>query len=364
MQNLLITGGAGFIGANFVRYWTGRYPQHRIVILDALTYAGNLSNIVSLMEESRISFVYGDICNAALVARLFEQYHFDTVVHFAAESHVDRSIVAPDAFIRTNIQGTHVLLAAALNAWRDNFTGQRFHHISTDEVYGDLAPGEPPFTESTPYAPRSPYAASKASSDFLVRAYHSTYGLPATISNCSNNYGPYQFPEKLIPLMLINALQGQPLPVYGDGSNVRDWLFVEDHCAAIAAILESGDVGETYNIGGENEIVNLDLVKELCRQLDAKIAADNSLARRFPKSAPARGKESASLIRFVKDRPGHDRRYAINPAKVKERLEFKPATTFAQGLCASLDWYLHHESWWREIMSGEHQQWLKQHYGS
>ncbi len=363
MSNLLVTGGAGFIGVNFVYYWTGRYPDDRILILDALTYAGNQSSIASLIDSGRITFVRGNICDADLVSGLFEQHHIDTVVHFAAESHVDRSIVAPDVFIRTNIQGTHVLLAAALGAWRDRFEGKRFHHISTDEVYGDLGPDDPAFTEATAYAPRSPYAASKASSDLLVRAYHTTYGLPITISNCSNNYGPYQFPEKLIPLMVVNALEGKTLPVYGDGSNVRDWLFVEDHCAAVAAVLESGRIGETYNVGGENEIANLDLVRELCRKIDAKISADTALAQRFPSSAPARGKESETLIRFIKDRPGHDRRYAINPAKIATELGFRPSVDFSKGLSITLDWYLNNEQWWRAILSGEHQDWVKRHYG-
>ena len=363
MNNVLVTGGAGFIGANFVYYWTRRHPAHRVLVLDALTYAGNRSSIAPLIDSGRITFVRGDICDATLVSGLFEQYDIDTVVHFAAESHVDRSIVAPDAFIRTNIQGTHVLLAAALGAWRDRFEGKRFHHISTDEVYGDLGPDDPSFTEATPYAPRSPYAASKASSDLLVRAYQITYGLPVTISNCSNNYGPYQFPEKLIPLMVVNALGGKALPVYGDGSNVRDWLFVEDHCAAIAAVLESGRTGETYIVGGENEIVNLDLVRELCRQIDAKISSDEALAERFPNSAPARGKRSESLIRFIKDRPGHDRRYAINPEKIATGLGFHPSVGFAKGLSITLDWYLNNEPWWRAILSGEHLAWVNRHYG-
>jgi dTDP-glucose 4,6-dehydratase len=363
MKNILVTGGAGFIGANFVHYWTREYKHDQIVVLDALTYAGMQSSLDTFINKNKIVFVHGDICDAGLVRSIFEKYQFDTVVHFAAESHVDRSIAAPDAFVRTNILGTHVLLATAFGVWVDHFEGKRFHHISTDEVYGDLGPGDPAFTESTPYAPRSPYAASKASSDMLVRAYHTTYGLPITISNCSNNYGPYQFPEKLIPLMLINALEGKALPVYGDGSNVRDWLFVGDHCIAIAAVLNSGRVGETYNVGGENEIVNLELVRELCRQIDAKLNADDALAGRFPNSAPARGRESESLICFVKDRPGHDRRYAINPAKIATDLSFHPRVNFAKGLSITLDWYLNNEPWWRSILSGEHRDWIKQQYG-
>ena len=363
MDNILVTGGAGFIGANFVHYWTRQHQHDQIVVLDALTYAGRQSSINSLINQNKITFIHGDICNRDLVKNLFEQYQFDTVVHFAAESHVDRSIVAPDAFVRTNILGTHVLLATALGAWRDNFEGKRFHHISTDEVYGDLGPDDSAFTESTPYAPRSPYAASKASSDLLVRAYNITYGLPVTISNCSNNYGPYQFPEKLIPLMLINALEGKALPVYGDGSNVRDWLFVEDHCIAIDMILNDGKIGETYNVGGENEIINLDLVRELCRQIDIKINGDEVLAKRFPNSAPAQGRESESLICFVKDRLGHDRRYAINPGKIAADLGFHPQVDFAKGLSITLDWYLNNEPWWRSILSGEHLEWIKRQYG-
>lgn len=363
MRSLLVTGGAGFIGTNFVYCWADRHPDDRILILDALTYAGNQSSIAPLIDSGRVTFVRGDICDADLVTGLFGQHRMDTVVHFAAESHVDRSIVSPDTFIRTNILGTHVLLAAALDAWRDNPAEKRFHHISTDEVYGDLGPDDPAFVETTPYAPRSPYAASKASSDMLVRAYHATYGLPVTISNCSNNYGPYQFPEKLIPLMAINALEGKTLPIYGDGSNVRDWLFVTDHCAAVATVLESGRIGETYNVGGGHEITNLSLVQELCRKIDARIYADPVLAGRFPNCAPAQGRKSETLIRFIKDRPGHDRRYAIDSAKIVGELGFHPSVNFAKGLSITLDWYLKNEPWWRAILSGEHQDWVKRHYG-
>jgi dTDP-glucose 4,6-dehydratase len=303
--------------------------------------------------------VRGDICDAAAVDGLFTKHGFDTVIHFAAESHVDRSIVEPDAFIRTNVQGTHVLLNATRRAWRDAPEGRRFHHVSTDEVYGDLAPRDPAFTESTPYAPRSPYAASKASSDMLVRAYANTYGLPITISNCSNNYGPYQFPEKLIPLMLLNALESKPLPVYGDGSNVRDWLFVDDHCAGIGAILERGRTGETYNIGGENEIANLDLVGRLCDVLRDRLAADAGLRARFPKATA----NPRDLITFVKDRPGHDRRYAVDTGKISKELGFHPSRRFEAGLAATVDWYLGQEQWWRPIQSGEYRQWVSSHYG-
>lgn len=363
MSNLLITGGAGFIGVNFAYYWSKRYPDDRITVLDALTYAGNRLSVAPLVDQGRIEFIHGDICDQELVGALFKKYQVDTVVHFAAESHVDRSISSPDAFIRTNIHGTHVLLSAALEVWQSNFKNKRFHHVSTDEVYGDLGPEDPAFTEASPYAPRSPYAASKASSDMLVRSYFTTYDLPITISNCSNNYGPYQFPEKLIPLMLINALEGKELPVYGDGSNIRDWLFVDDHCAAVEAVLTSGRVGETYNVGGDSEIINLDLVRELCSQLDDMIISGDSLSKRFPNCAPAKGGKSESLIHFIKDRPGHDRRYAINHKKISSELSFQPSVSFSQGLSLTLDWYLNNEQWWRTIMSGEYQDWINQHYG-
>jgi dTDP-glucose 4,6-dehydratase len=358
MQNILITGGAGFIGANFLHFWTRRHPEHRVVVLDALTYAGNLSSIAPLIGK-QVTFAQADICDAQAVQALFARQEFDTVVHFAAESHVDRSIVEPDAFIRTNVHGTHVLLTAARRAWRDQLRGKRFHHVSTDEVYGDLAASEPAFTEQTPYAPRSPYSASKASSDLLVRAYANTYGLPITISNCSNNYGPYQFPEKLIPLMLVNALEGKPLPVYGDGSNVRDWLYVDDHCAGIAAVLEKGRIGETYNIGGENEIANIDLVGRLCDVLREQLAGDATLRARFPRAAA----DPRDLITFVKDRPGHDRRYAVDTRKISAELGYHPARRFEEGLAATVDWYLRHEDWWRPIQSGEYRKWVSAHYG-
>lgn len=363
MKNLLVTGGAGFIGSNFLYFWAEKYPDDKIIVLDALTYAGNLPSINSLIDDDKITFIKGDVCDASLVNNIFINHNIDLVVHFAAESHVDRSIVDPDAFIRTNIQGTHTLLFAALSAWKHNFEGKLFHHISTDEVYGDLEFDEPAFTESTPYAPRSPYAASKASSDMLVRSYFTTYELPITISNCSNNYGPYQFPEKLIPLMLINALEAKGLPIYGDGSNVRDWLYVDDHCAAIAAIIESGNIGETYNVGGNTEIVNLDLVNVLCEELDKKFKSDKTLAKRFPLSAPANGKESKTLIYYVKDRLGHDVRYAINASKIVNDLNFSPKVSFAEGLSLTLDWYLENEVWWRSISSEDHLTWLKKHYG-
>lgn len=331
MRRLLVTGGAGFIGTNFVHYWIKRYPQDRLVVLDALTYAGNLANLDPVKDHPSFRFVHGNICDDVLVNKLFEEEHFDTVVHFAAESHVDRSIIGPDAFIETNIIGTHVLLKAAKRAWLDNttWTGpSRFHHVSTDEVYGSLGPDDPPFTEETPYAPNSPYSASKAASDHLVRAYHHTYGLSTTISNCSNNYGPYQFPEKLIPLCIINLINGKPLPIYGDGKNIRDWLYVEDHCRGIELILEKGKSGETYNIGGNNECSNLQLVETLCTLMD----------ERRRDGAPHR-----NHIQFVKDRLGHDRRYAINPDKIRRELGFEANCEFPENLNETLGWFLNAE---------------------
>ncbi len=362
MAAVLITGGAGFIGANFVHYWRRAHPLDHLIVLDTLTYAGNLANLSPLADGTEIQFVKGDICDEALVTELFERHRFDTVVHFAAESHVDRSIVEPDAFIRTNCLGTHTLLKASTKHWSTR-EGKRFHHISTDEVYGSLGPDDPPSTESSPYAPRSPYAASKAASDHLVRAYANTYGLPVTISNCSNNYGPYQFPEKLIPLMIINALEGRPLPVYGDGRNIRDWLHVEDHCAAIASILERGRMGETYNVGGVNQIANIDLVHSLCDLADARFGSDADLRERFPLAPGARGARFRDLIAFVKDRPGHDKRYALNASKVASEVGFLPGESLETGLARTFEWYLANEQWWRSVQNGEYRQWIASHYG-
>jgi len=363
MRKILITGGAGFIGSNFTQFWHAKSPNDHLVVLDALTYAGNVSSINKLIEQDQITFVRGNISNRDLMMQIFTEHSIDTVVHFAAESHVDRSIAAPDDFMQTNIIGTHVLLSAALEAWRGQLTNKRFHHISTDEVYGDLGPADPAFTETTPYAPRSPYAASKASSDHLVRSYNITYGFPSTITNCSNNYGPLQFPEKLIPLMIANALDGKPLPVYGAGRNVRDWLYVEDHCRAIAAVLEHGKVGETYNVGGDNELTNIDLVRSICHLIDDKITLNPELKIQFPRCAIANGQTSESLIQFVKDRPGHDRRYAINGTKILSELGFQPRADFTSGLNRTVDWYITHEQWWRDVQSGEHLRWVEQHYG-
>jgi dTDP-glucose 4,6-dehydratase len=366
MRRLLVTGGAGFIGANFVRYWLTSHPGDRIVVLDALTYAGNLASLEPVQDRAELTFVRGDIRTRGLAEGLLRKHGIDTVVHFAAESHVDRSIVGPDAFVETNVTGTHELLKAARKVWLDerpDAAERRFHHISTDEVYGSLSAHEPPFTETSPYAPNSPYAASKAAADHLVRAYHHTYGLPVSTSNCSNNYGPYHFPEKLIPLMLVNLLDGKPLPVYGDGLNVRDWLYVEDHCRAIDRVIEAGRTGETYNVGGRNEWKNIDIVRLLCQLIDEAFRADSSLASRFPRAPAARG-ASEELISFVKDRPGHDRRYAIDATKIERDLGFCPKETFETGIRKTLHWYLANEPWWRSVMDGSYRDWVTRQYGT
>jgi dTDP-glucose 4,6-dehydratase len=363
MSKLLITGGAGFIGTNFVLYWRRLYPNDFIVVLDALTYAGNRSNLDSINGDRHFEFVLGDICDAKLVQALFRRHDFDRVVHFAAESHVDRSIVSSDAFVRTNVVGTHILLEGALAAWKAAMVGRRFHHVSTDEVFGSLAPDEPPFSETNRYDPKSPYAASKAGSDFLVRSYAHTHGLPVTITNCSNNYGPYQFPEKLIPLMIVNAIVGEKLPVYGDGGNIRDWLYVEDHCAGIALVLERGCLGETYNIGGGGEMANIDLVGLLCDEIDRRFAVNKDLAVRFPQCPAASGGSTRELITFVKDRPGHDRRYATCADKLARELGFRADTALADGLRRTVDWYLSNEQWWRAVQTGAYRDWIKLQYG-
>lgn len=365
MRRLLVTGGAGFIGANFVHYWLSEHHDDRIVVLDALTYAGNLANLEPVKDREAFRFVHGDICDAALVESVLRDERIDSIVHFAAESHVDRSIVGPDAFIQTNVVGTHALLKAARKVWlQERLVGQhRFHHVSTDEVYGSLGPDDPPFTERTPYAPNSPYAASKAASDHLVRAYQHTYGLEATISNCSNNYGPYHFPEKLIPLTIVNILDGKPLPIYGDGRNVRDWLHVTDHCRGIDAVLSRGRVGETYNIGGGAERENVAVVTALCEIADELFAANAFMAERFPNAAPARGEPAAGAIRYVPDRPGHDRRYAINCDKLRAELGYAPQRSITEGLRATFQWFIDNEPWWREVTSGEYRRWTAQQYG-
>jgi dTDP-glucose 4,6-dehydratase len=352
-DTIVVTGGAGFIGSNFILQQMGA-ASASIVNLDKLTYAGNLHNLESIALDSRYEFVHGDISNRNLVMTLLEKHQPRAIVHFAAESHVDRSIRGPEDFIRTNVDGTFALLEETRAYWsglpdreRQSF---RFLHVSTDEVYGSLGPDNPPFTETTPYAPNSPYAASKAASDHLVRAYHHTYGLPTLTTNCSNNYGPFQFPEKLIPLMILNARDGKPLPVYGDGKNVRDWLYVEDHCEAIATVLRGGKPGETYNIGGWNEKPNLEIVKTICTLVD--------------QMAPRAGVSRLDLITFVKDRPGHDRRYAMDARKIDHELRWKPKETFESGIRKTVRWYLENEEWVRNVTSGSYRQWVATHYST
>ena len=361
MANLLVTGGAGFIGANFVRYWTSKHPSDSIVVLDALTYSGNEANLEGV---NGTSFVHGDIRDTALVRTLLVEREIGTIVHFAAESHVDRSIDGPDAFIETNVLGTHSLLKAAKSVWLDKGTSQphRFHHISTDEVYGSLEADDAPFHELTPYAPNSPYSATKAASDHLVRAYHHTYGLQTTTTNCSNNYGPYQFPEKLIPLFLINCLLGKPLPIYGDGANRRDWLHVEDHCIGIECTLERGRVGETYNIGGRAELPNIEVVDAICRAVDDAFAADHALVERYPDAPPASGTSCASLKTYVADRLGHDRRYAIDERKARSELDYAPSRSFAEGLAETVGWYLENERWWQSLLDERFEDWVGRNY--
>ena len=359
MSHLLVTGGAGFIGANFVHYWETQHPGDTITVLDVLTYAGNRANLAG----AQAAFVHGDIRDTALVEGLLGDRNIDTIVHFAAESHVDRSIHGPAAFIDTNVLGTLSLLTAARSVWLSaEAKPHRFHHVSTDEVYGSLGPDDPAFSETTAYAPNSPYSASKAASDHLVRAWHHTYGLAVTTSNCSNNYGPFQFPEKLIPLFLINALHGRPLPIYGDGMQIRDWLHVEDHCRGIEAVLHKGRVGETYCIGGGAELPNITVIDTLCAAVDAAFAADRTLATRFPEAAAAQGRPTASLKITVTDRPGHDRRYAIDETRARDELGYAPARDFTTGFAATLAWYLGNESWWRGVLDGSYRDWVATNY--
>ncbi len=348
MNGMLITGGCGFIGSNFIRLAMRKLPKCRVINLDKLTYAGNHLSLADVDQDPRYRFIKGDICDVKLVERLFNEECIDTVVHFAAESHVDRSIAGPDEFIRTNIVGTFTLLEASRKAWfSDTLPGtlnnSRFLHVSTDEVYGSL--GETGyFTETTPYAPRSPYSASKASSDHLVRAYYHTYGLPTLITNCSNNYGPYQFPEKLIPLIINNARNGKELPVYGDGKNVRDWLYVGDHCEAILAVLRGGKVGETYNIGGNSEKRNIEVVQTICDILDKQIGC-----------LPG-GQSRRTLIRFVEDRLGHDRRYAIDASKIRQELGWHPTVKFEEGIRQTINWYLDNQAWISSVIDGSYRE--------
>lgn len=361
IRNLLLTGAAGFIGSNFAHYWRNHHPADRVVVLDALTYAGNRRNLAPLEAGGHIHFVHGSINDAPLVARLLKEHDIDTIVHFAAETHVDRSIMEPDAFIHTNITGTHTLLKQAREAWlKGDAKPHRFHHVSTDEVYGSLPAAAPPSTELAPYAPNSPYAASKAASDHLVRAYHRTYGLNITLSRCCNNYGPYQFPEKLIPLCLLNILQGRPLPLYGDGQQIRDWLYMDDHSHALDLIINHGEPGETYNVGATNEQTNLNTVTLLCDIVAHRFTTDPQLPQRFPSSpcavaattpaTPATPTPARDLIRFVPDRPGHDTRYAIDPSKLTTSLGYRPRTDFQTGLEKTVDWYLSNEEWWHPLL--------------
>lgn len=363
MDSMLVTGGAGFIGVNFVRHLL-KTTDRRIVMLDALTYAGNGQSIEGL-DPDRAIFVHGDIRDTELAERLLREHEVGTIVHFAAESHVDRSIEGPDAFVSTNVDGTHALLKAARAVWlAGSGIDHRFHHVSTDEVYGSLAAGDAAFSEEHQYQPNSPYSASKAASDHLVRAYHHTFGLDVTTTNCSNNYGPYQFPEKLIPLMIVKILHGEELPVYGDGMQIRDWLYVDDHCRAIERCLAKGRPGEVYNIGGDNERPNIEIVHRLCDLVERRFSEDDSLAERFPKCPAAKGVENRSLITHVTDRPGHDRRYAIDYRKAAEELAYEPAETFETGFGKTLDWYLQNEKWWRTVMDGSYRTWLDTNYGT
>lgn len=353
MRKLLVTGAAGFIGVNFTKYWLNKYPNDFVVAFDALTYAGNIESLADIGEEYAFEFVQGNISDSGAVNRIICEYDIDTIVNFAAESHVDRSIVNPGSFIHTNIIGTYTLLEA-VRRFAEEGRQIHFHHVSTDEVFGSLDENAPAFCESTPYMPNSPYAASKASSDHLVRAYNKTYQLKTTVSNCSNNYGPFQFPEKLIPLTLINLLTGKKIPVYGDGMNIRDWLYVDDHCRAIDLILEKGVIGETYNVGGGAEVKNIQLVNELCSIADEAFSLNDSLLERFPNSPVAHGDTFQSLITYVFDRPGHDRRYAIDSTKMSEELGYQPSVSLQEGLKRVLEWYINNTSWWQRILSGEY----------
>lgn len=347
MKSILITGGAGFIGSHVIRLFVNKYPEYKIVNLDALTYAGNLENLKDLENASNYKFVKSDICDQEFVSKIFKEESITDVIHLAAESHVDRSIKDPLSFVRTNVFGTVTLLNEAVNNWKDSFEGHVFYHVSTDEVYGSLDEGGY-FLETTPYDPQSPYSASKASSDHFVRAYANTYKLPIKISNCSNNYGPNQFPEKLLPLMIHNIKNNKPLPVYGKGENVRDWLYVVDHARAIDDVFHKGSIGETYNIGGFNEWKNIDIVHLLCQVMDKKLERDTG--------------ESAKLITFVKDRAGHDLRYAIDASKIMNELGWEPSLQFEEGLEKTVDWYLASGEWLRHVTSGEYQKYYAEHY--
>ncbi len=347
MKNILITGGAGFIGSHVIRRFVNKYPDYKIYNLDKLTYAGNLENLTDIEKAENYEFIKGDIVDSKFIDKLFAEKKFDAVIHLAAESHVDRSITDPMAFINTNIIGTVNLLNAAKNIWKDNYEGKLFYHISTDEVYGSLGK-EGLFLETTAYDPKSPYSASKASSDHLVRAYHNTYKLPVVITNCSNNYGPNQFPEKLIPLSINNIKNNKPIPIYGKGENIRDWLYVEDHASAIDTVFHNGNAGETYNIGGKNEWKNIDLIKVLCKVMDRQLGRKEG--------------DSEKLITFVKDRAGHDMRYAINCSKIENELGWQPSVQFEEGIDKTVRWYLDNEEWLKNIISGDYEKYYRKQY--
>jgi dTDP-glucose 4,6-dehydratase len=364
-RNILVTGGAGFIGSNFVHYWLAKPGTGRLVVYDALTYAGNIDSLADVKDDPRFEFVRGDICEEATVRALLQRHEIDTLVHFAAESHVDRSILGPDDFIRTNVVGTHALLKAAKSWWLEPKPARphRFHHVSTDEVYGSLTPEAAPFGEDHPYAPNSPYSASKAGSDHLVRAYHETYGLSTTVTNCSNNYGPYHFPEKLIPLTIVNILLGKLLPVYGDGLQIRDWLHVEDHCVAIHLALTKGSPGQVYNVGGNSETTNIHIVRSLCDSVDEYLSKHPQHRAAFPEAPIYNGKTATTLITHVRDRPGHDRRYAINFAKAARSLGYTPVRDLKSGLASTVQWYLGNVSWWQKLLGRDHAEWVRKNYG-
>ncbi len=353
MRRLLVTGGAGFIGANFVRYWSSQHPEDLLTVLDSLNYAGNFQSLEPLIYSSNLQFIEGDIRDQDLVEDLLSSQQIDTVVHFAAESHVDRSIDAPDIFIDVNVVGTHVLLKAARKVWLEagELPGHRFHHVSTDEVFGSLTTTDPPFDETSRYAPNSPYAASKAAADHLVRAYGETYGLQTTISNCSNNYGPYQHPEKLIPLSITNLLRGREIPLYGDGLNVRDWLYVDDHCRGLELTLDRGKIGRTYCFGGNCERTNVEVLEAICTYLDQVFADRSTLAEQYPDSWPSYGARCQEAIQAVVDRPGHDRRYAIDAQRARTELSYTPRVNFECGLHKTIDWYLGNPGWWQPLLA-------------
>lgn len=365
-KTLLITGGAGFIGQNLVHHLIRHSPDTKLVVMDALTYAANPTSLQPLVGSGKLAFVHADITKLEDVAAIFSNYDINSIAHLAAESHVDRSIAGPDAFLETNIIGTYNLLKTALAHWQkhDRLEIARFLHVSTDEVFGDLGPEDPAFTEASPYRPSSPYSATKAASDHIARAYMKTYGLPVVVTNCSNNYGPFQHPEKLIPLMIIHALQGKSLPIYGDGANVRDWLYVKDHCRALTLALGRGTPGQTYNIGGGVEKTNKQVVEFICNHIDARFSDNAALAAQYPECPASTGTNCRSLMTYVRDRPGHDRRYAVNPAYAQQALGYAPDETFDSGLGQTVDWYIENQAWWHRAMSADFSDWLLKNYES